>query len=272
MEKTEYTGYIYKHLTEDRVPFYIGIGNQSEKNILKGKYPRAHSKWKRNHDWKRVFRKNPNYIIEIIIDQIPYNDALINEIKLIKFYGRKDKKEGTLVNWTDGGEGSLDPSIEIRNKISQAHLSKLLTDKEINKLFIFKEERNKSKNREKEIFNKDKKKHSKLSNEHIKEIKKLLNMGCIQSRIADKYNTSRTIILRIKNELSYKNIKFDNTIPVDDSGLYKKKRDKEYTFYDKTLEYIINNRNETIKKSSEKLNVDYNTFVNMRRKILRDAL
>jgi len=48
-----------------------------------------------------------DWIVEIIEDYLTWEESLDLEKKYIKQYGRKDLNEGTLVNFTDGGEGSL---------------------------------------------------------------------------------------------------------------------------------------------------------------------
>jgi len=49
-------------------------------------------------------------------------EAFLTEISLIREHGRKDLKLGLLCNLTDGGEGSSNPSKEIRHKMSQSLL------------------------------------------------------------------------------------------------------------------------------------------------------
>lgn len=90
--------YVYKHIRLDtNEVFYIGIGSQIG-------YKRAHSKYNRNLHWKNVVNKT-EYIVEIVKDNLSWEDAVNLEIELIKKYGRSDLNEGTLVNMTDGGDG-----------------------------------------------------------------------------------------------------------------------------------------------------------------------
>lgn len=92
--------YIYKHTRVDKGEiFYIGIGNQD-------KYKRAFVTQKRNKFWKNVVSKT-EYIVEIIEDGLTWEEACKKEIELIKFYGRRDLRLGTLVNLTDGGDGTI---------------------------------------------------------------------------------------------------------------------------------------------------------------------
>jgi hypothetical protein len=90
--------YIYTRLDKNEV-FYVGIG--SDKN----KY-RAKNKKARNLHWKKIVSKT-DYKIDIILDNVTWEEACQKEIELINLYGRHDKKKGNLVNFTDGGEGRL---------------------------------------------------------------------------------------------------------------------------------------------------------------------
>ena len=76
----------------------IGIGIQN-------KYKRAFSLIKRNNFWKNITNKT-EFLVEIIYDGLSWEDACIKEIELIKHYGRRDLGLGTLVNMTDGGDGT----------------------------------------------------------------------------------------------------------------------------------------------------------------------
>ena len=115
--------YVYKHIRLDtNQPFYIGIGADT-----KGKYTRANRKTYRSTKWERVVNKH-GYSIEIVFDNISYDEAKEKEKELIKLYGKKtrDNPNGLLVNITDGGDGVLGwtPSEETRKKWSDQRKGK----------------------------------------------------------------------------------------------------------------------------------------------------
>ena len=92
--------YVYKHIRKDRNEvFYIGIGTQD-------KFKRAFSKIKRNDFWRNIASKT-EYEVVIIYDGLTWEEACLKEIELISIYGRRDLGKGTLVNMTDGGDGSI---------------------------------------------------------------------------------------------------------------------------------------------------------------------
>ena len=116
-------GYLYRHIRLDtNEPFYIGIGGFCKRE-KEGSYLRANCKDKkrRNNYWFNITNKT-DYLVEIIIDNIPIEEAIKNEIEYIKLYGRKDLGLGTLVNMTDGGEGHKNYvcSSETKRKMSEA--------------------------------------------------------------------------------------------------------------------------------------------------------
>jgi hypothetical protein len=93
--------YLYRHIRLDKnEPFYIGIGSDEE-----GQYDRAYSKDSRTKYWRRIISK-VGYEVEIVLDDLSWEEACEKEKEFIKLYGRKDLNEGTLVNMTDGGEGT----------------------------------------------------------------------------------------------------------------------------------------------------------------------
>ncbi len=99
--------YLHRRLDNNEV-FYIGRGSVSKR--ASGKcdtitYRRAYTKHIHNCYWMRITNKYP-WSIEILDDHLTWDESLKLEIKYIKQYGRKDLNEGTLVNFTDGGEGS----------------------------------------------------------------------------------------------------------------------------------------------------------------------
>lgn len=102
--------YVYRHIRLDKnIPFYIGIGVGY----------RANQKHKRSLYWQRIVSKY-GYRIEIIMDDLTWEQAVEKEKEFIKLYGRKDKKQGPLANLTDGGEGMLGfiVSEKTKNKLS----------------------------------------------------------------------------------------------------------------------------------------------------------
>lgn len=104
---------VYKHirLDSDEV-FYIGIGD-----LIK----RAYSKKNRTKYWHNIVN-GVGYKVEIVFDELSWENAVKWEIYLIDIYGRKDLKKGHLINLTDGGDGvkglkhSKDSKIKMREK------------------------------------------------------------------------------------------------------------------------------------------------------------
>jgi hypothetical protein len=102
---------VYRHRRSDNNSiFYIGIGLKKE---------RAYQKRSRNKHWHNIVNKI-DYNVEIICEDIEYEDAKELEILLIKMYGRKDLGLGLLCNNTDGGDGNVNMSEETKEKISNS--------------------------------------------------------------------------------------------------------------------------------------------------------
>lgn len=96
--------YIYRHIRLDKDEvFYVGIGSDLE-------FYRAYKKTQRTKYWNHIAAKG--YIVEIMIDNLTWEQACQKEKEFIKLYGRKDLEFGTLVNMTDGGEGNQNLSLE----------------------------------------------------------------------------------------------------------------------------------------------------------------
>ncbi len=116
---------IYKHIRKDKNEvFYIGIGKTKK---------RAYSKSGRNYHWNNVIAVT-DYDIEIIETDLDWKTACERETYWIKYYGRRDLNEGTLVNMTDGGEGTPNISYDIRLKTS-IRQSKLMSDPSYNPMY-----------------------------------------------------------------------------------------------------------------------------------------
>lgn len=155
--------YVYKHLRKDTNEiFYIGIGKTIK---------RLNSKGNRNQYWHNIVNK-AGFDVEIVEDGLSWEDACEREKYWIKYYGRRDLNEGTLVNMTNGGEGVVGHSDEVLRKISNASKNRIISD----------ETREKLKNRIVTDETREKLSKSlkgrKLSDEHINKIKKS-NKNCI---------------------------------------------------------------------------------------------
>jgi hypothetical protein len=91
--------YVYRHIRLDKnEPFYIGIG--SDKN-----YKRAKDWHARNKIWKSITSRC-DYEIEILFDNITWEDACKKEIEFISLY-KRIIDNGILANLSTGGEGNL---------------------------------------------------------------------------------------------------------------------------------------------------------------------
>jgi hypothetical protein len=129
--------YVYRHIRLDKnQPFYIGIGSDQ-------KYVRAYTKNGRNKYWVNITNIS-TYEVEILFDDLTWQEACAKEIEFIKLYGKNPN--GPLCNITDGGDGALGikmsperkkrnseihkgkvVSEESRKKISKSHKGKILT-------------------------------------------------------------------------------------------------------------------------------------------------
>jgi len=111
--------YIYRHIRLDKnEPFYIGIGADKD-------YKRAHAFKKRNRYWNHIVNKY-DYDVEILMDDLTWEDACKKETEFIALYGREDLNLGTLTNLTNGGDGmfGFKFSDESRHKMSKAQKNK----------------------------------------------------------------------------------------------------------------------------------------------------
>lgn len=109
--------FLYRHIRCDtNEVFYIGIGTKQVENS-NSSYYRAYTKHGRNKHWKNIVNKT-NYIVEILLESNNREFIIEKEKEFILIYGRKDLNKGTLVNFTDGGEGNINASLELRNRFS----------------------------------------------------------------------------------------------------------------------------------------------------------
>lgn len=106
VNRKDQTFYIYRHVRLDtNEVFYIGKGKskmhgKSERNF----FYRAFQKTSRSLMWYSITNKT-EYIIEIIFMTKEEKDINKKEIEFIELYGRRDLHQGTLVNFTKGGDG-----------------------------------------------------------------------------------------------------------------------------------------------------------------------
>lgn len=116
---------LYRHIRLDKdEPFYIGIGI-SEK--------RAYSNKNRTNYWHNI--ANKGYDIEILFDNLSYDNAKKKEIEFINLYGRIDLGTGILCNMTNGGDGSngFKHSKEALIKIGEKSKGRIKTPEQIEK-------------------------------------------------------------------------------------------------------------------------------------------
>jgi hypothetical protein len=103
--------YVYRHIRlDENEPFYIGIGKLIS---------RAYSKKNRNLHWRNIV-KNTKYDVEIIFDDLSWEDACNKEKEFIKIYGRRDLNNGSLCNLTDGGDGTINTLVSDERKIQMS--------------------------------------------------------------------------------------------------------------------------------------------------------
>lgn len=106
---------VYAHIRLDtNTIFYIGIS--------KNNY-RPYSKYCRNNYWNNIVKKcNDTFKVDILHNNITWEEACEKEKQYIKQYGRVNDSTGILCNLTDGGEGipNLKHTLETKLKISIA--------------------------------------------------------------------------------------------------------------------------------------------------------
>lgn len=90
--------------------FYVGIGISTRP-------------WDRNRSkfWHSYVRKHGPFEVQIVYSDMHWNAAANVERQYIQFFGRRNTGSGSLVNLTDGGDGTVGfvHSEEFRRKMSQ---------------------------------------------------------------------------------------------------------------------------------------------------------
>lgn len=111
--------YLYRHIRFDKnEPFYIGISRGSRPNNH-----RAKSNNGRNVIWKRIADKT-DWDVEIMLDDLTWEEAKLKEIEFVKLYGRLNNNTGILANMTDGGEGGLGVVASDETRAKRSEISK----------------------------------------------------------------------------------------------------------------------------------------------------
>jgi len=112
--------YLYRHVRIDtNEVFYIGIGSKCKTGV-KYKYKRAYDFKQRSKFWKRIYNKSKENIrVDFLIESEDLKFILEKEKEFIDLYGRKNLNKGSLVNLTNGGDGSFERVISDvqRNKL-----------------------------------------------------------------------------------------------------------------------------------------------------------
>lgn len=122
--------YLYRHIRVDKnEPFYIGIAHKNKQDIKYNSYTRSARREGRNSIWNRIVAKT-QYEIEILFDNLTWEEACVKEIEFIKLYGRIHNGTGTLANLTSGGEGVPDHFVSdnTKHKISVANTGRTHTE------------------------------------------------------------------------------------------------------------------------------------------------
>jgi len=106
--------YLYRHIRLDKnEPFYIGIGSDPK---------RAYSNRNRNKYWKNIVN-NFGYEVDIILEDLTWEEACEKEKEFIKIYGRFEFG-GSLCNMTDGGGGGFGVIVSEQTKEKKRIISK----------------------------------------------------------------------------------------------------------------------------------------------------
>lgn len=90
---------VYQHIRKDKNQvFYIGIGQEFKRAYVS-------NKTERNPIWHHIVDKS-DWEVEILFDDVTWEEACQFEKDFIHLHGRIDKGTGTLANMTDGGDGA----------------------------------------------------------------------------------------------------------------------------------------------------------------------
>jgi len=104
--------YVYRHIRLDiNQPFYIGVGTKGPDKRIKGyntEYSRAFEIAKRSVFWKNVIAQTA-FKVEIIFESDDKNLVNKKEQEFIALYGMRWLQQGSLVNFSEGGDSHNGP-------------------------------------------------------------------------------------------------------------------------------------------------------------------
>jgi hypothetical protein len=194
--------YVYRHIRLDtNETFYVGIGR-----YLK----RAFTTKGRNSHWNNIVNKT-NFQVEILEQNLSWEDACDREKYWIKNFGRFDLKEGNLVNKTEGGEGVNGHSDELKKILREHRLGKKIPEEQRKKISDSMKGKILSEEHKKNLS--DSLKKRKLSEEHKKKIG-LSMKGKLTGEKHPNYGKklSEKTIEKIKSTINNKNSSLNKNI------------------------------------------------------------
>jgi len=107
--------YVYTYSYPNGTPFYVGkgTGRRHRRHFVDVKCGNKADTWCKKVI-KSLLNKGQEPIIKKIVENIDNEFAVLIEKEYIAKYGRQDIKTGILVNCTDGGDGVIGISEELR--------------------------------------------------------------------------------------------------------------------------------------------------------------
>lgn len=121
-EEQEESFFLYRHIRLDtNQVFYVGIGKKRSLSYFKtheSEYERAFATGNHTKYWHNIVEK-AGYKVDIMFETTDSEEVKRKEIEFIALYGRKDLGKGSLVNFTDGGEGTFNPTERHRRAMAE---------------------------------------------------------------------------------------------------------------------------------------------------------
>jgi hypothetical protein len=190
--------YLYRHIRLDKnEPFYIGIGSNPN-------YRRAYTKNKRNKYWHNIV-STTDYRVEIMLDDISWEEACEKEMEFISMYGRKDNKSGILCNMTNGGDGTFGRSLskETKDLISKARIGSKHSEETKLKMSIDRKGRTLSEEARLKVSKATKGK--KKTQEQYEKMINIFGVAVVNKKTGEGYRTIKEAA--IKNNIKYSTLK-----------------------------------------------------------------